>query len=139
MDCVTFTTSTSFCANVSSLSCTCKNNIKILLLVKDFLLQKKSIEFACFCSEKIKPWLWSGNHKSRVFHHSENFLNLKLSLERQTTLQFMKFRRYCEEKLRWYKISIFLFKRSFSRIASKIKLQQPVKSSKYEQRIATCL
>ena len=55
LDCVTFTTSTSFCANVSSLSCTCKNNIKILLLVKDFLLQKKSIEFACFCSEKIKP------------------------------------------------------------------------------------
>ena len=54
LDCVTFTASISFCANVSSLSCTCKNKIKILNIIFLFLFAKL-IEFVCFCSEKIKP------------------------------------------------------------------------------------
>ena len=55
LDCVTFTASISFCANVSSLSCTCKNKIKILLSIIRVLFSSKLIGFVCFCSEKIKP------------------------------------------------------------------------------------
>ena len=86
LDCVTFTASISFCANVSSLSCTCKNKIKILNIIFLFLFAKL-IEFVCFCSEKIKPWLWSGNHKSRFFIIQKIKLNHKLN---RGSRQFLK-------------------------------------------------